>query len=161
MFRVPGRSTCAALALAAGLAATPAGAAHTGVCETGIPTEFDLVIAGDELRHACKMIWQSDHRLGVSFAQRQAAPQHETEDDEARPQSANDLLRGEMLALRAALDEVRIGVVLLDRELRAQFINRAFRRMWRLPDSKAENKPPFVALMYHGRDTRAYEIPSS
>jgi diguanylate cyclase (GGDEF)-like protein len=61
--------------------------------------------------------------------------------------------------LRAALDEVRCGIVLLDRELRAQFINRAFRRMWRLPDAKADSKPAFVALMYHGRDTRAYQVP--
>ena len=43
-------------------------------------------------------------------------------------------------------------------ELRAQFINRAFRTMWRLPDAKADSKPPFVALMYHGRDTRAYAV---
>ncbi len=61
--------------------------------------------------------------------------------------------------LRAALDEVRCGIVVLDRELRAQFINRAFRRMWRLPDAKADSKPAFVALMYHGRDTRAYQVP--
>jgi PAS domain-containing protein len=64
-----------------------------------------------------------------------------------------------MLAMRAALDEVGFGVVLLDSELRAQFINRAFRRMWRLPDAKADSKPAFVALMYHGRDTRAYQVP--
>jgi diguanylate cyclase (GGDEF)-like protein len=139
---------------------------HDGACldvesQMGIPTEFELEITGEEQRRSCKMAWQSDHRLGVSFAPSQAAPQHETEDDEAQPESTNDLLRAEMLALRAALDEVRIGVVLLDRELRAQFINRAFRRMWRLPDGKAEGKPPFVALMYHGRDTRAYEIPAA
>ena len=47
----------------------------------------------------------------------------------------------ELARLRAALDEVRFGVVLLDHELRAQFINRAFRRMWRLPDAKADAKP--------------------
>ena len=56
----------------------------------------------------------------------------------------------ELATLRAALDEVRFGVVLLDHELRAQFINRAFRKMWRLPDAKADAKPAFVALMYHG-----------
>ncbi|HZT28148.1 MAG TPA: diguanylate cyclase, partial [Pseudolabrys sp.] len=36
-----------------------------------------------------------------------------------------------------------------------------FRRMWRLPDEKADKKPPFVALMYHGRDTRAYDVPNA
>jgi hypothetical protein len=50
---------------------------------------------------------------------------------------------GHMLTLRAALDEVRFGVVLLDQEMRAQFINRAFRKMWRRPTTKptASRKP--------------------
>ena len=65
-----------------------------------------------------------------------------------------------MLALRAALDEIEIGVVLLDGDMRSQFINKAFRRMWKLPDAKADAKIPFVGLMYHGRDTGAYEVPS-
>ena len=43
--------------------------------------------------------------------------------------------------LRAAFNEVRFGIVVLDYELRAQFTNRAFRRMWRLPDTKADSKP--------------------
>jgi PAS domain-containing protein len=68
-------------------------------------------------------------------------------------------LHHELALLRAALNEVRFGVVVLDHELRAQFINRAFRKMWRLPDAKADSKPAFVALMYHGRDTRAYDVP--
>ena len=38
-------------------------------------------------------------------------------------------------------------------------INKAFRRMWNLPDAKADARVPFVALMYHGRDTRAYQTP--
>ena len=28
-----------------------------------------------------------------------------------------------------------------------------------LPDEKADSKPPFIALMYHGRDTGAFELP--
>lgn len=72
----------------------------------------------------------------------------------------SDGVRAELLQLRAALDEVSFGVVLLDHELRAQFINKAFRRMWKLPDEKADSKPAYVALLYHGRDTRAYEIPA-
>jgi PAS domain-containing protein len=70
-----------------------------------------------------------------------------------------DLVRGELSALQAALDTIPVGIVVLDAELRAQFINRAFRKMWRLPDAKADSKPAFVALMYHGRDTRAYDVP--
>jgi diguanylate cyclase (GGDEF)-like protein len=74
--------------------------------------------------------------------------------------AGSDLVGGELSALRAALDQVAFGVVLLDAELRAQFINRTFRKMWRLADAKADSKPAFVALMYHGRDTRAYAVPA-
>jgi hypothetical protein len=49
--------------------------------------------------------------------------------------------------------------VLLDADTRAEFINRAFRHYFSLPDEKADSKPPFIALMYHGRDTGAFELP--
>jgi len=62
--------------------------------------------------------------------------------------------------LSAALDEVDIGIVLLDADTRAEFINRAFRNYFALPDDKADAKLPFIALMYHGRDTGAYEMPA-
>lgn len=61
--------------------------------------------------------------------------------------------------LSAALDQVDIGIVLLDTETRAEFINRAFRDYFALPDEKADDRPPFIALMYHGRDTGAFELP--
>jgi PAS domain-containing protein len=61
--------------------------------------------------------------------------------------------------LSAALDQVDFGIVLLDSDTRAEFINRAFRDYFALPDEKADSKPPFIALMYHGRDTGAYEMP--
>jgi PAS domain-containing protein len=61
--------------------------------------------------------------------------------------------------LSAALDQVDIGIVLLDSDTRAEFINRAFRHYFSLPDAKADSKPPFIALMYHGRDTGAFELP--
>ncbi len=61
--------------------------------------------------------------------------------------------------LSAALDQVDIGIVLLDSDTRAEFINRAFRQYFALPDEKADSKPPFIALMYHGRDIGAYEMP--
>jgi PAS domain-containing protein len=62
--------------------------------------------------------------------------------------------------LSAALDEVDIGIVLLDADTRAEFINRAFRDYFSVPDAKADSRPPFIALMYHGRDTGAYELPA-
>src|SRR3979409_854690 len=61
--------------------------------------------------------------------------------------------------LSAALDQGDLGLVLLDSHPRAEFINRAFRDYFSLPDEKADSKPPFIALMYHGRDTGAYELP--
>lgn len=61
--------------------------------------------------------------------------------------------------LSAALDQVDIGIVLLDSDTRAEFINRAFRDYFALSDEKADSKPPFIALMYHGRDTGAYKMP--
>jgi PAS domain-containing protein len=61
--------------------------------------------------------------------------------------------------LASALDQIDIGVVLLDSDTRAEFINRAFREYFALPDEKADARPPFIALMYHGRDTGAYELP--
>ena len=61
--------------------------------------------------------------------------------------------------LSGALDRVDIGIVLLDSDTRAEFINRAFRDYFSLPDAKADSRPPFIALMYHGRDTGAYEMP--
>jgi len=61
--------------------------------------------------------------------------------------------------LSAALDQVDIGIVLLDSDTRAEFINRAFRDYFSLSDEKADSKPPFIALMYHSRDTGAYELP--
>ncbi|WP_024506206.1 PAS-domain containing protein [Bradyrhizobium sp. ARR65] len=61
--------------------------------------------------------------------------------------------------LAAALDQIDIGIVLLDADTRAGFINRAFRFYFSLPDAKANSKPPFIALMYHGRDTGAFELP--
>jgi diguanylate cyclase (GGDEF)-like protein len=78
---------------------------------------------------------------------------------QARARRAADLERAsnkELTSLRAALDQSEVGVVLLDAEMRAQFINRAFRRLWRLPDDLAALKPAFVGLMYHGRNTKTF-----
>ncbi len=61
--------------------------------------------------------------------------------------------------LSAALDQVNIGIVLLNADTRAEFINRAFRDYFSLSDEKADSKPPFIALMYHGRDNGAFELP--
>ena len=37
----------------------------------------------------------------------------------------------------SVLDEVEPGIVVLDKDFQAQFINRAFYQMWELPNSSA------------------------
>ncbi|KYH02118.1 sensor domain-containing diguanylate cyclase [Bradyrhizobium sp. DOA1] len=121
----------------------------------GVPERFQLRLAGREIL-TCRVIWRSERQVGVAIG---AVDQvgAETRNEEGR--SADSLMRGQMLALRAALDFVPLGIVLLDAGLRAQLINRAFRQMWLLPDEVANSNPSFVTLMHHGRDTLAYEIP--
>src|ERR1700733_1625434 len=109
----------------------------------GVPEHFHLRIPHEDQPRPCQRKWQSEKQIGVAF------------------ETIEAIEGGKMLALRAALDEIEVGVVLLDGELRSQFINRAFRRMWALPDAVADRHPPFIALMYHGRDTNAYRVPAA
>jgi PAS domain-containing protein len=61
--------------------------------------------------------------------------------------------------LSAALDQFDIGIVLLNDDTRAEFINRAYRTYFGLPDDRADSRPPLIALMYHARDVHAYQLP--
>jgi diguanylate cyclase (GGDEF)-like protein len=126
----------------------------------GIPEIFQLSIVSDNVLLPCKLVWHSEKQIGVTFeTQKTADPT--TSDEQASPDRGGDnVLRSQMLALRAALDVVPLGIVLLDSQLNARFINRAFRRMWALPDEVADCHPSFAALMFHGRDTGAYEMPA-
>lgn len=119
----------------------------------GVPERFQLRLAGREIL-ACRVIWRSDRQVGVAF---QDAAEHPA--GEERERSSDALMRGQMLALRAALDHVPTGIVLLDPNLRARLINRSFRQMWRLPDEVADSNPSILTLLHHGRDTGAYEVP--
>ncbi len=65
---------------------------------------------------------------------------------------------GELAALRTIVDDLQYGVVVLDKDRRAQFVNRAFRRFWRVPDELADGRQTFVKLMYHGRGIKAYAV---
>jgi diguanylate cyclase (GGDEF)-like protein len=93
--------------------------------------------------------------MGILRSRTQRALEHER-DAKEHERVANEELR----PLRAALDQSEVGVVLLDSEMRAQFVNRAFRRLWRLPDEVAERKPAFAALMYQGRNAKAFAAPA-
>jgi diguanylate cyclase (GGDEF)-like protein len=152
---------------------SPQGACLQVASVVGIPQAFDLQIDGEKNARPCAAVWRARNRIGVDFQARQERDIKETvqeaayvsvppaDEAVAEPNAAPELLRSELLTLRTALNEVSFGLVLLDAEMRAQFINRAFRKMWRLSDAKADSKPAFVSLMYHSRDTRAYEIPES
>jgi diguanylate cyclase (GGDEF)-like protein len=122
----------------------------------GVPERFHLLIPGEGEPQPCKRSWQSEKQVGLVFETAEATNSESAAVDE--PRGADQIVRGQMLALRAALDVMDVGVLLLDANLKSQFINRAFRRMWALPDTVADRNPAFVALMYHGRDTKAYEI---
>ncbi len=122
----------------------------------GVPDRFQLTLAGRDTL-SCRVIWRSDRQVGVAFEQPGAAPRA----DDEQVHSTDSLMRTQMLALRAALDHVPLGVVLLDAQLRSRLINRAFRRMWLLSDQIADSNPSFVTLMHHGRDTLAYEVPNA
>jgi GGDEF domain-containing protein len=118
----------------------------------GLPEHFHLLISNEGQPRPCKRKWQSDKQIGLVFEAVKEGVSIQPERG-----SRDRIVRGELLALRAALDEIEVGVVLLDRNMRSQFINRAFRRMWALPDAVADRNPALVALMYHGRDTNAYQ----
>ncbi|RXT39356.1 sensor domain-containing diguanylate cyclase [Bradyrhizobium betae] len=121
----------------------------------GVPERFQLRLAGREVV-TCRVTWRSDRQVGVSFAQ---PGRVERPVSEERDRSSDALMRAQMLALRAALDHVPTGIVLLDSHLRARLINRSFRQMWRLPDQVADSNPSILTLLHHGRDTGAYEVP--
>lgn len=67
----------------------------------------------------------------------------------------------ELATLHAALDQVEYGVIMVDQDLRARFINRAFRRMSEMPDSFADQKPAFEEILEHGRRTSAFAVPDA
>jgi diguanylate cyclase (GGDEF)-like protein len=120
-----------------------------------IPEQFHLLLSDEGVPRSCKRKWLSGKQLGLTFETVEAAKEDASIPLERR--SNEQIARIQLLALRSALDEIEVGVVLLDGNMRSQFINRAFRRMWSLPDEIADRNPAFVALMYHGRDTKAYQ----
>ena len=124
-----------------------------------IPNTFDLLVDGEKTPRSCRKTWASEDRIGAEFLTphsnrvKTGAPSPSHQDP-----NGTEVLRAQLIALRAALDNVPIGIVLLDHEMRAQFINRACRKMWRFSDSQADRKLPLVALLYHSRDMRAYAV---
>ena len=67
-------------------------------------------------------------------------------------------LAAQLAALRAIVHDLDYGIVVLDAQRRVQFVNRTFRKFWRVPDDVAESRPTFIKLMYHGRGDAAYAV---
>jgi len=63
--------------------------------------------------------------------------------------------------LAAALDEVEYGIVLLDRHMRAQFINRAYYRMLSLPEPPAGQTYHYSEILDFARKVALWDIPVS
>jgi diguanylate cyclase (GGDEF)-like protein len=78
------------------------------------------------------------------------------ETDAASSKSAE--MAAQLLALGEIVDGLDYGIVVLDQERHVQFVNRAFRRFWRVPDAVADRRQSFVKLMYHGRGATAYAV---
>ena len=79
-------------------------------------------------------------------------PNHD-DDERAAPDVA-----AELAALRAIVEDLDYGIVVLDAERRVRFVNRAFRAFWHVPEDARRARPSFVKLMYHGRGTAAYTV---
>jgi diguanylate cyclase (GGDEF)-like protein len=64
----------------------------------------------------------------------------------------------ELTGLREIVDVLNVGIVVLDKEGRVKFMNRAFRYFWRVPDEMLTSDLTFAELMRHGRGMRAYAM---
>ena len=62
--------------------------------------------------------------------------------------------------LRAILDAIDYGVLLLGPDLRVRLGNRAFFEMWRLPEDSLEGGPSLAELFYLSRETGLYDVPN-
>jgi diguanylate cyclase (GGDEF)-like protein/PAS domain S-box-containing protein len=65
----------------------------------------------------------------------------------------------DLAALEAAIDHVNSGVVLLDQDMRVQFINGSFRRLSKISEEFANSKPTFAALVRHGLGSNIFAAP--
>jgi K+-sensing histidine kinase KdpD len=79
-------------------------------------------------------------------------------DAERRTRERVETGNRELLILQAALDNVDYGVLLLDENMRARFINRASRQLWNMPDALAASRPSFTELMRHACDSGAFAL---
>ena len=82
-------------------------------------------------------------------------------DQERRTRERVETASKELHILQAALDHVDYGVILLDENLRARFINRASRELWNMPKALANGRPHFRDLMRNACDCGAFTLPAA
>ncbi|MGE0500869.1 MAG: PAS-domain containing protein [Rhizobiaceae bacterium] len=72
--------------------------------------------------------------------------------------AANEHAQATLSDLKRSLDAMRMGVVVLDSNLDAEIINRAFFDIWRLQPGQVEVGSPFRALMDVNRNNGIYDV---
>jgi diguanylate cyclase (GGDEF)-like protein len=82
-------------------------------------------------------------------------------DRERRTRERVEAASRELHILQAALDNVDYGVILLDENLRARFINRASRRLWNMTDELVDSRPTFDELMRRATESGAFAMPAA
>jgi diguanylate cyclase (GGDEF)-like protein len=82
-------------------------------------------------------------------------------DDERRTRERVEAASHELRILHAALDHVDDGVILLDEKLRARFVNRASRELWRIPETLADRLPFFGDVMRNACTAGVMSLPAS
>ena len=119
----------------------------------GLPRRFDLLISGDKESRPCDVSWQTENRVAVSFwSQHMDSSRVAPHGLSQNPSGVElSLVQGSLVPLRSSLDEVDFGVVLVDADLHATFVNRAFRQLCRLPVDAADRRPAFADLMHQAR----------
>jgi two-component system sensor histidine kinase/response regulator len=88
-----------------------------------------------------------------------AAATHRAEEAAAAIAQADREKTALLAELRAVLDVIDYGVLLLGPDLRPRLGNRAFFEMWRLPESSLEAGLSLAGLFEFSRDTGLYDVP--
>lgn len=111
-------------------------------------TNFITITSNPMVLMAVMAVFALGLPLAIAWLRSRA---HRHLDAERRTRERVEAASRELHILQAALDRVDDGVVLLDEELRARFINQASRHMWRISDTLAQGRPFFGDLMRNAR----------
>ena len=63
--------------------------------------------------------------------------------------------------LHAVLDTIDYGVLFMDRDLRGRIVNRAFRKMWGMPEAFIATHPTMAELINYNRHNQVYKVPEA